>query len=135
MFDEEIFDNIKDLLKQRTIEARRKGGINYFKNNEPIKDEYGNFIGSKKTNLTNRLEQKCLDILVFANMYLNNSNLSLQQMADIYNTYSDDDRTITKDHIYDCLSDKKAYSLLADDLYSIIKEQLGSRYNSENKRK
>lgn len=135
LFDEEMFNNIQNLLKQKTIEGRRKGGINYFKNNEPIKDEHGNFIGSKKTDLTNRLEQKCRDILMFANIYLNNSNLSLQQMADFYNIYSNDERTITKDYIYDCLSDKKAYSLLADDLYNIIKEQLSSRYNSCNKSK
>lgn len=132
LFDTSVLENIRQLLDQRTIEGRRKGGINYFKNNESIKNEKGQFIVSKKTDLTNKLERKCLDILVFANIYLKNPNLSLQQIADFYNEYSPDDtRVITKDYVYDCLKDKNSYSLLADELYEVIKEQLSSRFNQD----
>lgn len=48
LFDTSVLDNIRQLLDQRTIEGRRKGGINYFKNNESIKNEKGQFIVSKK---------------------------------------------------------------------------------------
>lgn len=136
LFDEAVLKNVRELLEQRTIDGRRKGGINYFKNNEPIKNKNGQFIASKKTDLTNRLERKCLDILVFANIYLKNPNLSLQQIADFYNEYSPDDtRVITKDYVYDCLNDKKAYSLLADELYEIIKGQLSNRFNQDISKK
>lgn len=136
LFDTPVLENVRELLGQRTIEGRRKGGINYFKNNESIKNEKGQFIASKKTDLTNKLERKCLDILVFANIYLKNPNLSLQQIADFYNDYAmEDTRVITKDYVYDCLSDEKSYSLLASELYSIIKEQLNSRYNRDTSAK
>ncbi len=77
-----------------------------------------------------------MDILVFSNMYLENPKLNLQQIADLYNsTHLEDERVITKDYVYDCLSDKKSYSLLSDNLYDIIQEQLSQRFNNSNKKK
>lgn len=134
LFNEETFSKIKELLSNNIKDARRKGGINSFQNNEPIKDSNGLFIGSKKSIETNRLESKCNDILIFANIFLQNPNLTLEQIADFYNKYySDKTSEVTKDYVYDCLSKKTSYSLLADNLYEVISSQLEERRILGNK--
>lgn len=134
IFNEDTFNKIKDLIKNNTLEARQKGGINYFKNNEPKKNENGQFEGSKKTNKTNRLEKKSNDILMFSNIFLNNPNLSLQEIADMYNNYyPGSTEKVTSDYVYDCLSTKNSYCLLADNLYEIISKQLEERRILGNK--
>lgn len=134
LFNDETFSKIKELLSNNIKDARRKGGINSFQNNEPIKDDAGYFIGNRKSSQTNRLESKCNDILIFANIFLKNPNLSLEQIADFYNNYySDKSRKVTRDYVYDCLSKKTSYSLLADNLYEVISSQLEERRILGNK--
>lgn len=134
LFNDETFSKIKELLSNNIKDARRKGGINSFQNNEPIKDDAGYFIGNRKLSQTNRLESKCNDILIFANIFLKNPNLSLEQIADFYNNYySDKSRKVTRDYVYDCLSKKTSYSLLADNLYEVISSQLEERRILGNK--
>ena len=134
LFNDETFSKIKELLSNNIKDARRRGGINSFQNNEPIKDDAGYFIGNKKSIQTNRLESKCNDILIFANIFLKNPNLSLEQIADFYNNYySDKSRKVTRDYVYDCLSKKTSYSLLADNLYEVISSQLEERRILGNK--
>lgn len=134
LFNEETFNKIKELLSNNIIDARRKGGITSFQNNEPVKNNEGHFIGNKKSDKTNRLENKCNDILIFANIFLKNPNLSLEQIADFYNNYySDKQRKVTRDYVYDCLSSKASYSLLADNLYEVISSQLEERRILGNK--
>lgn len=134
LFNDETFSKIKELLSNNIKDARRKCGINSFQNNEPIKDDAGYFIGNRKSSQTNRLESKCNDILIFANIFLKNPNLSLEQIADFYNNYySDKSRKVTRDYVYDCLSKKTSYSLLADNLYEVISSQLEERRILGNK--
>ncbi len=134
LFSEETFNKIKELLSNNIKDARRKGGINSFQNNEPIKDVDGRFIGNTKSSQTNRLESKCNDILIFANIFLQNPNLTLEQIADFYNKYySDKSGEVTRDYVYDCLSKKTSYSLLADNLYEVISNQLEERRILGNK--
>lgn len=129
IFNDETFEKIHDLLNQNKLTARRKGGINSFQNNEPIKDQNGRFIAVKKATNNCRLEKKCNDILIFANIFLRNSNLSLQQIADFYNeNYNlDYNKPVTRDYVYDCLNSKDSYELLANDLYEVISKQLKER--------
>jgi len=134
IFNEETFNKIKELISNNIKDARRKGGINSFKNNEPIKNELGIFVGNKKTDKNNRLKKKCNDILIFANIFLKNENLSLEQIADFYNTYySNGVDKVTRDYVYDCLSNKSSYSLLADNLYEVITVKLKERRILGNK--
>lgn len=134
LFSEETFNKIKELLSNNIKDARRKGGINSFQNNEPVKESNGYFNGNKKSTQTNRLEKKCNDILIFANIFLQNPNLTLEQIADFYNKYySDKTCDVTRDYVYDCLSSKASYSLLADNLYEVISSQLEERRILGNK--
>ena len=134
IFSEETFNKIKELLSNNIKDARRKGGINSFQNNEPVKESNGYFNGNKKSTQTNRLEKKCNDILIFANIFLQNPNLTLEQIADFYNKYySDKTSDVTRDYVYDCLSSKASYSLLADNLYEVISNQLEERRILGNK--
>ena len=134
LFSEETFNKIKELLSSNIKDARRKGGINSFQNNEPVKESNGYFNGNKKSNQVNRLEKKCNDILIFANIFLQNPNLTLEQIADFYNKYySDKTCDVTRDYVYDCLSSKASYSLLADNLYEVISSQLEERRILGNK--
>lgn len=134
LFSEETFNKIKELLSNNIKDARRKGGINSFQNNEPVKESNGYFNGNKKANQVNRLEKKCNDILIFANIFLQNPNLTLEQIADFYNKYySDKTCDVTRDYVYDCLSSKVSYSLLADNLYEVISNQLEERRILGNK--
>lgn len=134
IFSEETFNKIKELLSNNIKDARRKGGINSFQNNEPVKESNGYFNGNKKSTQTNRLEKKCNDILIFANIFLQNPNLTLEQIADFYNKYySDKTCDVTRDYVYDCLSSKASYSLLADNLYEVISNQLEERRILGNK--
>ena len=134
IFSEETFNKIKELLSNNIKNARRKGGINSFQNNEPVKESNGYFNGNKKSTQTNRLEKKCNDILIFANIFLQNPNLTLEQIADFYNKYySDKACDVTRDYVYDCLSSKASYSLLADNLYEVISNQLEERRILGNK--
>ena len=134
LFSEETFNKIKELLSNNIKDARRKGGINSFQNNEPVKESNVYFNGNKKATPVNRLEKKCNDILIFANIFLQNPNLTLEQIADFYNKYySDKTCDVTRDYVYDCLSSKASYSLLADNLYEVISNQLEERRILGNK--
>ena len=116
LFNDETFSKIKELLSNN------------------IKDDAGYFIGNRKSSQTNRLESKCNDILIFANIFLKNPNLSLEQIADFYNNYySDKSRKVTRDYVYDCLSKKTSYSLLEDNFYEVISSQLEERRILGNK--
>lgn len=134
LFNEETFNKIRELIDSNIVNARKKGGINYFKNNEAKKDDEGKFVGSEKSTNTNRLEKKCNDILIFSNMFLQNPNLTLQQIADFYNeNYPYKVQDVTRDYVYDCLSSKESYNLLADNLYDVISKQLEERRIIGNK--
>ena len=60
-------------------------------------------------------------------MFLRNPNLSLQQIADFYNENMPGDVKVTRNYVYDCLSSRGSYDLLADNLYEVISEQLKAR--------
>lgn len=134
LFSPETFDQIREILDDNILNARKKGGINCFKNNEVKKNDRGQFMGLEKTNDTNKLEKKCNDILIFANMFLKNPNLTLQQMADLYNQYyPNPDKIVTRDYVYDCLNSKESYDVLSDNLYEVISKQLEERRIMGNK--
>lgn len=134
LFSEDTFNKIRELLDNNTLNARKKGGINYFKNNEALKDDKGKFVGSKKADNPNRLGNKCNDILIFSNIFLQNPNLTLEQIADFYNKYYPyKKQDVTRDYVYDCLSSKESYNLLADNLYEVISKQLEERRITGNK--
>lgn len=134
LFNDETFNKIRELLDNNITNARRKGGINYFKNNDSKKDEQGKFSGSKKASDANKLEKKCNDILIFSSMFLQNPNLTLQQIADFYNKYYPyRDQVVTRDYVYDCLINRESYNLLADNLYEVISKQLEERRIIGNK--
>lgn len=49
LLGKETYDEIKHLLKIRKMQAVSKGGFVSTRNNEPVRDENGKFIGNKKS--------------------------------------------------------------------------------------
>ena len=143
LFDSETYQRIRDLLAKNKLTGQQKGGLNSFENNEVVKDKNGKFIGVKKTTKSNRLGKKCNDTLIFANMILSNPDMSLQKIADFYNEFYPSGDIVTKDYVYDCISNKSSYMILAEELYAKITEILEQRnpfldeqdLNEENKSK
>lgn len=112
LFNKKTYDQIKVQLRENTINARRRAGINTFKNNNQMKDEAGRFVGSIRTEDTVKLERKMRHVVAFAEIFLNNPEISLQQIADLYNETNLYGEKVTKAYVYDCLASKSQYILL-----------------------
>lgn len=133
LFDEDVYNSIKDKLKLKGLEARRKGGLTSFKNNVAIKDENGRFVGVEKANDANNISRKIKHILIFTQLFLEYPNFSLQDIADTYNYMNPDDGLVTRDYVYDCLSEHDKYDILSDRVAQQISLQLEQRRLMGNK--
>jgi len=133
IFGRKTYEEIQELLKNNISNARKKGGINSFKNNEPIKDDKGKFISTFKTKDNHRLEKKINHILVFSNIFISNPNMSLNDIVNFYNGNNPYGEVVTRDYVYDCLSCNGSYNLLDDNIKEKIRIQLEARsFNNPN---
>lgn len=133
LFGGETANKIQELLELKKISAQQKGGINSFLNNKSVKASGGKFVGSIKSPDLDRLKTKCRHIVTFAGIFLNYPTKSLQEIADFYNGTNPDHETVTKDYVYDCLSSKKQYTVLSEDVWKQIESQLEQRRLLGNK--
>lgn len=132
IFNENLFNSIKDRLKLKTIEARKKGGLMSFRNNNALKDANGKFIGVEKSGEDNNIKRKIKHILFFTQVFLENPNFTLQDIADLYNKINPTE-SITRDYVYDCLSEHDKYDLFSNRVSNLIASQLEQRRLLGNK--
>lgn len=114
LFNKKTYDQIKEQLKTNTLNARRRAGITSFKNNNQTKDQIGRFTGSVRTEDKEKIERKIRHIVTFAEIFLNNPGISLQEIADLYNETNLYGEKVTKAYVYDCLASKSQYILLGE---------------------
>ena len=127
LFGEQTYQQIKDMLSLKKMEARKKGGMMSFQNNQALKDESGKFIGSEKSIDTNKIKRKIKHILAFTQLLFENPHLSLQELADRYNATNPDEEHITRDYVYDCLSEHTKYNIFSEEIAREIDEMLIQR--------
>lgn len=132
LFDQATYEKIQKELLESKMDGHRKGGLHYFENNKPVKDEFGQFQGSIKSLEPSRIETKIKHILAFANVFLNNPEMSLQDIADFFNEASEGKYHFTKAYVYDCLSSKDIYDVLERDKWEKIAFQLEERRHQGN---
>lgn len=133
LFNEKVFNNIKDTLKLKGIEARRKGGLKSFQNNQALKDENGRFIGSEANKDEERIKRKIKHILIFAQLLLTNPNNSLEDIANMYNESNPENETVTRDYVYDCLSEHQKYNVFSEEISNTLAVLLEQRRILGNK--
>ncbi len=133
LFGEETAQKIKDTLKLNSIEGKRRGDFVSFQNNDCLKSESGRFIGSKPSINKENIAKKVKHILVFAQIFLEYPNASLQEIADIYNASCQDEEMVTRDYVYDCLSEHEKYNIFSSNISEIISSQLEQRRILGNK--
>ncbi len=127
LFGLDTYKQIKDILAFKKLEARKKGGLKSFQNNHALKDEAGRFVGSIKAQDDNNIKRKIKHILIFTQLLLENPNLSLEEIANIYNNSNLDKETVTRDYVYDCLSEHEKYNIFSSEITQKIKELLVQR--------
>jgi len=123
----ETYNQIQTLLKKNLLGAKQKGGINSFKNNEQVKDEKGRFVTSIKNDDPSKVERKIRHILTFSEIFLNHLSMTLQEIADFYNKTNTYGEVVTRDYVYDCLTNRQTYGVLSDSICNQISTQLEQR--------
>lgn len=122
-------NTIKEQLELNKLNGKRKGGRNYFQNNESIKDESGKFAGSKfvEADVDNEAEKQS-DIKLIVEYFLYNPNNTMEQIANFLN--QEHNKKYTKSYVYDCLLDNRVEELYGPIVKKTIKEQLS--YNQQS---
>jgi len=132
LFDQKTFDHIQKLLEENNLEGKKRGGLNSFKNNKALKNYQGRFVGNFKDKDDNKVTIKKKHILAFSEIFINNPEMSLQQIADYYNESTKETKSVTRDYVYDCLNSNETYGLFSSELEKEIKEQLERRKHIGN---
>lgn len=127
LFGRDVYDKIQKIIDAKALDARVKGGINSFKNNQALKGANGKFIGSVPLKDDSKLERKINHIIALARIFLVNPNMSLEQIAEFYNSNSSENDKITRDYVYDCLTSKDKYNILNEEAWKRIDAQLIAR--------
>lgn len=125
---------LKSRITKNRAEGRRKGGINSFLNNVPIKDKDGKFIGNKKYNGNeDRLKQKYRTILELYKLIFSRSCNSLEELTNCYNEKLPEDKKLTKDYVYDCLTTPYLGDVFEGQMYYDIQNWLNNNRELGNK--
>ena len=115
----DVYNQVQQYLQEHKKNRAQLGGRNFAKNNRALKDENGKFIGSvKEDSELNRNLKKENDIIRLVVFYLGNPTLSLQAIAESFNP------PITRDYVYDCLTDDRVLTLFGEDIANQVKLQL-----------
>lgn len=122
---------IKEQLEINRRNGQKKGGNNSFKNNDPIRDASGNFIGSvKTTSQVDKEEQKKKDIILITNYYLENPSSTLDEVASFFEELG----MFSKYYVYECLTGSKTKEILGEETFRKIKEILeANQYSFKRK--
>ncbi len=128
IFGEDTHRRIKETLRLKGIEAKRKGGLTSFRNNNVIKGENSLFVGSEKVQPgEDNVARKIRHILIFGQLFLSNPKASLQDIADMYNEANPDQEPVTRDYVYDCLSEHEKYDIFSENITKQLSIQLEQR--------
>ena len=127
LFDEELQQNIKNILALKGLEARKKGGLKSFQNNTVIKGSNGQFIGVESSPDNGNINRKIRHILIFAQLFLAHPAATLQDIADLYNANNPDSEPVTRDYVYDCLSEHAKYDIFSEKMALQLSFQLEQR--------
>jgi hypothetical protein len=120
---------IKEQLEYNKQIGKRKGGLTYFQNNAPIKDENGKFQGSTIIkDETDNESKKQQDIKLIVEYFLFNPNSTMEQIANTLN--EQEGKCYTKSYVYDCLLDSRIEDLFGSIVRTTIESQL--TYNQQN---
>lgn len=118
---------IKEQLEINKVKGKKKGGNNFFKNNDSLRDENGKFVGSvKTTSETDKEEEKKKDIILIADYYLKHSTDTIDEIVSFFETLG----MYSRSYVYDCLTSKKSEEILGKDTFDKIQEQLESNQYS-----
>lgn len=122
---------IKEQLEINKSKGKKKGGNNFFKNNDLVRDEQGKIIGSKKTPSTiDKEEQKKKDIILITNYYLEHPSSTLDEIASLFEELG----MFTRTYVYECLTGSKTEEILGKEKFKKIKETLeANQYSFKRK--
>lgn len=125
----DIDEQIQTYLSEHKKLRSKRGGLSYASNHRALKDEQGKFIGSiKEESELNRNLKKENDIIRFTVFYLSHPTLSLEELAQYFGA------TITRDYVYDCLTDHRMAELLGEEMATQVQKQLANnRYQLPKK--
>lgn len=100
---------IQEQLQINKIEGQRKGGINFFRNNDPIRGSSGHFGGSVESDANyDKEEKKRVDIYVICSYFIDNYPITLDQMV----LELEDVGAYSRSYIHDCLHDDRIVEVL-----------------------
>ena len=133
LFGKDTYEEIKNILALKKLESRKKGGMKSFQNNQALKAPNGKFIGVKRASNQDNIKRKIKHILIFTQILLEHPELSLQEIADYYNKTNNDKEKVTRDYVYDCLSEHAKYHIFSDEIATTIDEILVNRRIIGNK--
>ena len=133
LFGKDTYEEIKNILALKKLESRKKGGMKSFQNNQALKASNGKFIGVKRASDQDNIKRKIKHILIFTQILLEHPELSLQEIADYYNKTNNDKEKVTRDYVYDCLSEHTKYHIFSDEIATTIDEILVNRRIIGNK--
>lgn len=121
---------IEEQLKKNQNLGRQKGGIHYFQNNAPIRDENGKFTGSEYSpSDVDKVEAKKRDILFLATYYIDHYPITCDEMSKQL-----EELGYTKDYIYHCLTSASLGEIIGESLAEEVDERLTSaRYSFDKK--
>lgn len=125
MFDSDSIGKLEAKKIKNKVEGNRKGGINSFLKNVPLKNESGQFIGNERyTGSKDRLETKNKIALCLYKLMLTNRYNSLEELAEAYNQNVPEEDRITRDYVYDCFTASYVKEALGGELYKDIENWL-----------
>lgn len=125
LFNSEIISKLETQKIKNKVDGNRKGGINSFLNNVPLKEANGKFIGSQKyTGNKDRLQAKNKVVLCLYKLMITNKYNSLEELADAYNKSVTEEEKITRDYVYDCFNASYVQEALGGELYKEIQNWL-----------
>ncbi len=105
IFTPEILSKLQSKMIKNQADGRKKGGINSFLNNVPLKDKSGKFIGNKKYDGDkDRLKEKYKTILELYKIIFSKNCSSLDELTSCYNESLSHQDKVTRDYVYDCLT-------------------------------
>jgi hypothetical protein len=123
----ELNITIGQQLELNKSQGRRKGGINSFRNNDPVRDAQGKFIGLQQTSSTiDKEEKKRRDIKMLCTYFLENPTVTMDEMADIFKELG----MYTSDYIYNCITDSRVVEIMGEEKEKLIREKLAINHRS-----
>lgn len=105
IIDKETLAELQSKKIKNKVDGKKKGGINSFLNNVPLKNKDGKFTGNEKyEGNKDRLKEKYKTILELYKIIFSRNCNSLDELTSYYNGQLPDSQKVTKDYVYDCLT-------------------------------